>query len=105
MISVGLGATGVKLLLAFVPATSRPQQVNPLVPLLQVSHLEGTTGRIHHLADFDLVADDRNHSVEALGQQLLNLLAATASLDYVPRLFRQGNVDFQLTRGDLGVSL
>lgn len=95
--------------MAFVPATSRPQQANPLVPLLQVSYLESPSaeadGVVGHRADFDLCLMGAGASVEEHAQQLLGLMAAAASRAYTPKLFQQGNVDFQLTRGDLGVSL
>lgn len=103
----GLGATGVELLVAFVPATSRPQQVNPLVPLLQVTYVESPSAEadgVGHRADFDLCLE-AGASVAEHAQQLLGLMAAGASRAYTPKLFLQGNVDFQLTRGDLGVSL
>ena len=93
--------------MAFVPATSRPQQANPLVPLLQVSYLESPSAEadgLNHRADFDLCLG-AGASVEEHAQQLLGLMAAAASRAYTPKLFQQGNADFQLTRGDLGVSL
>jgi hypothetical protein len=101
----------VDLLVAFVPASGRPQQANPLVPLLQVTYADSAheglagpgVGR-SALADFDLCLTP-GASAEEHGQRLLSLMASTASLAYTPKLFAQGNVDFQLTRGDLGVSL
>ena len=44
----------------------------------------------------------RHSPEESIG--LLRLVLDTASRRYTPRLMAQGNVDFQLTRGLLGVS-
>lgn len=93
-----------KSVLAYVPFSSRPQQANPLVPLLQVTSQDDTVTSTSYLSDFDLVLDP-SRSVEDLADQLLGLLISTASLDYVPKMMKQGNVDFQLTRGEFGVSL
>jgi hypothetical protein len=38
------------------------------------------------------------------GLRILKLVLEVASRRYTPRLLEQGNVDFQITRGLLGVS-
>jgi hypothetical protein len=38
-------------------------------------------------------------------EALLDAVCRVLSREYTPRLFGQGNVDFQLTRGHLGLSL
>jgi hypothetical protein len=37
--------------------------------------------------------------------QLTELIRAVAAREYTPRLYGQGNTDFQLTRGRLGISM
>ena len=84
----GIGASGVELMLAHVEGM--PLAGHPLVPVLQV----GAGGQAGEL-DADR-ADD--------AAQLLDLLVATMSGDYIPRHQVTGLHDFQVTRGRLGVS-
>ena len=42
---------------------------------------------------------------EEMGRAILERVLEVASRAYVPRLTGQGNTDFQLTRGWLGLSL
>ncbi len=93
--ATGLAATGVDLMLAFVAGP--PQQAHPMIPLLQIS----VPGNHKSSDDFDLVADLGRGD---LFPQLLELTLRTASGAYVPKLFANGNIDFQVTRGWLGVS-
>jgi altronate dehydratase len=95
----GLGATGVEVMLAHVAGP--PLQGHPMIPLLQVSADEATRKR--HRRDLDLLLDGVD--AEAMAQALLERVTEVASRDYVPHLFAQGNTDFQLTRGWLGLSL
>lgn len=88
----GLGATGVEVLLAF--PGERPAQSHPLVPMVQVS--------VGAAAGFDLALTG---DPAAWAEQLLQLVADVAARRYVPRRFAQGDVDFQLTRGLLGVTV
>jgi altronate dehydratase len=97
----GLGATGVEVMLAHVAGP--PLQAHPMIPLLQVSTHAATCKRHGH--DLDLALDEDATPPEALAARLLELVASVASRDYLPRLFGQGNTDFQLTRGWLGLSL
>jgi altronate dehydratase len=92
----GLGATGVEVVLA-VPGP-RPAQGHPLVPLLQV----GVEGEALATSDFDLILGDEPG---LWAEQMLARVAATLARRYVPRRLQQGLVDFQLTRGLLGVSV
>jgi len=97
-ILTGLGATGVEIILAYVG--EHPAPGHPLVPLLQVSAEPVATGRYGQ--DLDLILTSEPESWPA---QMLDKIIDTISRRYRPRLLRQGNVDFQITRGLLGVSL
>jgi len=37
--------------------------------------------------------------------QILNLICSVLSRQYIPKPYKYGNIDFQITRGLLGVSL
>jgi altronate dehydratase len=86
----GVGATGVEIVLGVVK--ERPQLGHPLIPVVQVA------GKTAVSPDLDLLLTD---DVE----QLLDLLLKTLSRQYTPRSTQYQNVDFQITRGLLGVSL
>jgi hypothetical protein len=88
----GLGATGLEIVLAW--AGNRPLPGHPLIPVLQVSD--------DPAADLDLTLTGPSNS---WSHQLLDLLVQTLSRQYIPAANRQANVDFQITRGVLGVSL
>lgn len=84
----GLGASGVELILAHVEGS--PLAGHPLLPVLQVGAGPGA-------GDLDSgAADDAG--------QLLNLLVAALSGDYIPRHRVTNLNDFQVTRGMVGVS-
>ncbi|HCL27502.1 MAG TPA: altronate hydrolase [Candidatus Latescibacteria bacterium] len=94
----GLGATGIGILLAY--AGEHPLQGHPMIPMLQVTGDRGVAAA--YADDLDAVVD----ADEGVGgQQLLDLLVETASQRLRPRLWDQGNTDFQITRGLLGVSM
>ncbi|MCH7765634.1 MAG: UxaA family hydrolase [Acidobacteria bacterium] len=97
----GLGATGVEVMLASV--RGQPLQGHPMIPLLQFSGDPDTVSRWQE--DLDAVFAGDGGDATALCRQLLDLLTRTASRAYVPRLYAQGNTDFQLTRGRLGISM
>lgn len=86
----GLGATGVEVLLT-VPG-ERPAQGHPLVPMLQVGLGAGF--------DVELASEP-----EGWAEQLLQAVVEVAARRRVPRRFALGDVDFQLTRGLLGVTV
>jgi altronate dehydratase len=93
----GLGATGVEVLLA-LPG-ERPAQGHPLVPVAQAAVAEAARA---HGAGFDLaLAGDP----AAWAAELIRLVVSVATRRYVPRRLTQGDVDFQLTRGLLGVTV
>ena len=52
--------------------------------------------------DFDLVLELETEPSDVLAE-LSRLVAAVASREYTPKLFAEGNVDFQMTRGLLNI--
>jgi altronate dehydratase len=96
----GLGATGVEVILVCV--SKIPWQSHPLIPVLQVS-TEASSD------DLDVIVEkgaaDSKTSATAVASCLLNSVIAVLTRGYTPKLFAQGNTDFQMTRGELGVSL
>jgi altronate dehydratase len=93
----GLGGCGAHLVLGLVRDTA--QQGHPMLPVVQIAEL-GQRGQIP-AEDVDLFLKG-NASTDAVA--LLELLVAAAQRELVPAASRQGFVDFQLTRGELGVS-
>ncbi|MDQ3397740.1 MAG: UxaA family hydrolase, partial [Deinococcota bacterium] len=94
----GLGATGVEIMLAHV--SDHPMQSHPLVPLLQVMIKEVEQGR--YAKDLDLILRGASDRWAAL---MLQRLVDVATHKYLPKLYAQGNTDFQFTRGLLGISM
>jgi len=94
----GLGGTGVELILAGVDGAA--VQGHPMIPMLQVGSVSSVASREDH--DLDVVL---GHDQDQAATALLNCIAETLSHRYQPKLAAFGNVRFQLTRGDLGVSL
>ena len=94
----GIGATGVEIVLAYVG--EHPVQTHPLVPVLQVTASEAMEAR--YGSDMDLILEG---AAAEWPQQMLDLLADLISGNTKPKLSQQGNVDFQITRGLLGVSM
>lgn len=99
-IVTGLGGTGVQLIVAY--AGSSPIQAHPMVPTLQIG--DGSRPRPGSDLDLDLLLDPAAGD-DATADAIERLIARAASRDYVPRLYGAGVVDFQLTRGRLGVSV
>ncbi|MFN8531526.1 MAG: UxaA family hydrolase [Anaerolineae bacterium] len=93
----GLGAAGVSLIVGHI--TQQPMFGHPLIPVLQVTTDPGIGAQ--YAADLDrfLAAD------ESLTDQLRSLMTITWGGGYIPRVRVTGNMDFQITRGLLGVSL
>ena len=89
----GLGATGIELALAHIVGS--PLQSHVMVPLIQVSTDSVTQ------ADFGEDLDLGSSDVDSL----LSMIVEVASRRYTPKLHGKGNIDFQLTRGLLGVSM
>jgi altronate dehydratase len=97
-IITGLAATGVELIIALV--NHRPLQTHPLVPMLQVA--TDPTIQHNYVNDMDLLlTGDPNAWVGQILERCKQVIEHT----YTPRLFEQGNVDFQITRGLLGLTL
>ena len=91
----GLGATGVEIMLAHVSGS--PMQAHPMIPLLQVASEEAAGWS----ADMDLTLRGDAPWTETI----LPLVLSVASRAYVPKLYEQGNTDFQVSRGLLGISM
>jgi altronate dehydratase len=89
----GLGSTGVEL--AFAHIVGAPLQSHVMVPLIQVSTDSKTKST--YGTDLDLASVDVD--------EMLALIMEVASRRYTPKLHGKGNIDFQLTRGLLGVSM
>ncbi len=92
----GLGATGVEVVLA-VPG-ARTAQGHPLVPVVQVT----VSSEADWEAGFDLALDD---DPGAWAGRMMGLVADTLSRRYRPKALARQAVDFQLTRGLLGISV
>jgi len=97
----GLGATGAQLMVTHVD--SGPLQGHPMIPVLQIASRGSAAENFE--ADLDALLDPASEDRPALRKKLLELMCATASAKYEPRCRAEGNLDFQLTRGLLGVSL
>jgi altronate dehydratase len=96
--ATGLAATGVEVMLAHV--SGRPLQAHRMIPLLQASADPESTK--YHGEDLDVILEgDPSYWTE----KLLGCVLEVASRRYTPKLYGQGNVGFQLTRGLLGVSM
>jgi altronate dehydratase len=94
----GLAASGVELILAHLG--DQPRQSHPLVPVVQVTAEADLQHR--YQADLDLALTGLAQSWPT---QMLRLLVDVIEQRHLPRLHQQGNIDFQITRGLLGVSL
>jgi len=76
-----------------------------MVPLIQVTQREDDgTSASSQVEDFDLILGEGDSAAEVLGK-LWQVVLDVASRRTVPKLFASGNSDFQISRGDLGVSL
>ena len=91
----GLGATGVEIMLAHVSGS--PLQAHPMIPLLQVASDEAAAWS----GDMDLTM----RAGAPWTETILPLVLSVASRVYVPKLYEQGNTDFQVSRGLLGISM
>jgi altronate dehydratase len=94
----GLGAGGVDVILAYVGA--HPIQGHPLTPVLQLAAAADCSPDVAADLDIVLAGDELTWPDE-----ILERIAALAAHEYTPQGFRQGNIDFQITRGLLGISL
>jgi len=94
----GLAATGVEVIIALT--NDRPMQTHPFVPMLQVSSQPSMQQNYENDLDLILTGDSSKWT-----DQILTLCKQTFEDNYTPKLFQKGNIDFQFTRGFLGVSL
>ena len=94
----GLAATGVELIIAHLG--QHPMQSHPLVPVIQIS--SDTTVQNQYGADIDLALTG---STDTWPDQILQKLIDVIEHRHTPKLHQQGNIDFQITRGLLGVSM
>ncbi|OCT12034.1 altronate hydrolase [Paenibacillus pectinilyticus] len=94
----GLAATGVEVIIALVG--NRPMQTHPFVPMLQIASETEMLQNYENDLDLMLIGDP-----SAWTNRILERVKQVIEHTYTPRLYQQGNVDFQLTRGFLGVSL
>jgi altronate dehydratase len=97
----GLGATGVEVILICVSRVS--WQSHPLVPVLQVS-TEASSDDLDVIVEKGGAVDSKT-SGSSVASCLLDSVIAVLTHRYMPKLFKEGNTDFQMTRGELGVSL
>jgi altronate dehydratase len=94
----GLGATGVDIIVAYVG--EHPLQTHPMIPLLQITDRTDLYNAFGTDLDLLLTGDEA-----AWPLQILERIRAVAEGSYAPQLYQLGNIDFQVTRGLLGVSL
>jgi len=93
----GLAACGVHLVVGDVGDS--PQQGHPLIPVLQIAAEASSAAMAAEDVDFILPADSGSEADE-----LETLILATARGEHTPAASAGGFVDFQLSRGLLGVS-
>lgn len=94
----GIGATGAQLIVAYIG--QHPVQSHPLVPVLQITASEEVEQRYGDDLDLVLAGD-----ADGWHEQILELVSDVLCGKTLPKLHQQGNVDFQITRGLLGVSM
>ncbi len=93
----GLGGCGAQVFLGLVGDT--PQQGHPMLPVLQVAEPAALPAATERDVDAILSGDaDTDHAT------LIGRLCRTAGGDFLPAATAGGFVDFQLSRGLLGVS-
>ncbi|KRE98507.1 altronate hydrolase [Paenibacillus sp. Soil766] len=96
--TTGLAATGVELIIALIG--DRPMQTHPFVPMLQITSEQAVLHNYQQDIDLELTGNP-----SLWGNQILERSKQILEHTYVPSLYKQGNIDFQMTRGLLGVSL
>ena len=94
----GLAATGVEIIIGAV--SRQPMAGHPLVPLVQIT--AEATVQAEFGADLDLYLQG---DPAAWPEQILSRLGRVIAKSHLPRAVKQGNLDFQITRGLLGVSM
>uniref|UniRef100_A0A7S3BUG1 Uncharacterized protein n=1 Tax=Haptolina ericina TaxID=156174 RepID=A0A7S3BUG1_9EUKA len=91
----GLGGTGVHMVLAWRPPQKGAPVGHPMVPTLTIQILDSPAAAASPWADIILPGDDPGSWLP----RMLRSIQRTASGDYVPCALRNGNVDFQIPRG------
>jgi altronate dehydratase len=94
----GLGATGVEIVLVHV--ADRPVQAHRMIPVLQVASDPAVVAQFGDDLDVALTGE----AVEWTAAMLRAILGV-AGREFAPKLNARGNIDFQFTRGLLGVSM
>lgn len=94
----GLGATGVELVLVHVG--ERPVQAHRMIPVLQVASDPTVIARFGDDLDVALSGDASDWTAA-----MLRAILGVAGREFAPKLNSRGNIDFQFTRGLLGVSM
>jgi altronate dehydratase len=97
-ILTGLGATGVEIIVACV--SGQALAAHRMIPFVQVA--EARMAEAGALEDFDLLLSGASGSWLA---ELLDLVLRVASRQVRPRMMERGNIEFQITRGRLGISM
>jgi hypothetical protein len=97
-IVTGLGASGVEIVVAYVGHV--PVQGHPLVPVIQVAEAGDLPPGAE--ADLDLVLTG---TAQARAGAIVACIADVVAQRHTPRRFGQGNIDFQIARGLIGISL
>jgi len=92
-ILTGLGATGVEIIVAH--SASHPLAAHRMIPVIQTASSGNTLSD-----DFDLLLGGASDS-----EALLALVLRVANREYTPKMTARGNVEFQITRGRLGISM
>jgi altronate dehydratase len=88
----GIGATGVEIIVAH--SATHPLAAHRMIPVIQT-----TTATSMFTDDFDLLLEDAD------ADALLDVVLSVASREYTPKMSARGNVEFQITRGRLGISM
>jgi len=92
-ILTGLGATGVEIIVAH--SAGHPLAAHRMIPVIQTAPAGSA-----HAGDFDLLLSGAPDT-----EALLDLVLQVASRVYTPLMMVRGNVEFQITRGRLGISM
>jgi hypothetical protein len=80
--------------------TAHPMQTRAMIPTLQITTMADASSRFPNAVDVILPSD---HATWL--ETILRALVTVADHTYTPKLYAQGNTDFQITRGLLGVSM
>ncbi|MDA1276117.1 MAG: UxaA family hydrolase [Verrucomicrobia bacterium] len=102
-ILTGLGATGVETIVSVGGNTAL--QGHPMIPVLQIGVGSDKENVSRMQVDWDWVVDVHNGNASEIAEDLLQRIIRVAGREYRPKALIQGNTDFQMTRGWLGVSL